>query len=64
MERSEPAIVFCREGIERSSAAVAWFLFRRRGMTIPDAFSMVKAERPFVQERLEWLHGEGFLVWW
>jgi protein-tyrosine phosphatase len=64
MARGEKVLVSCGQGMERSPLAVAWYLFRRKGMTVQDAYRLVKEKRPQVIERLGWLHGEGFPKWW
>ena len=64
MDRGEKALVSCGQGMERSPLAVVWYLFRRRGMSVEEAYRLVKQKRPQVIEHLEWLHGEGFPRWW
>jgi protein-tyrosine phosphatase len=64
LARGEKVLVSCGQGMERSPLAVVWYLFRRRGMSVEDAYRLVKEKRPQVIEHLEWLHGEGFPRWW
>ncbi len=64
LARKDTVLVCCGQGIERSPLAVVWYLHRRKGMTVTQAYALVRSKRPEVQERLEWLHGEGFPRWW
>ncbi|MDG6913575.1 MAG: dual specificity protein phosphatase family protein [Nitrososphaerota archaeon] len=63
MARGEKVLVSCGQGMERSPLAVVWYLFRRKGMSVEEAYRLVKERRPQVIEHLEWLHGEGFPGW-
>lgn len=62
--RGESVMVSCGQGIERNPLAVVWYLFRRKGMSVEEAYRTVKEKWPQVIEHLEWLHGDGFPVWW
>ncbi|MDG6912398.1 MAG: dual specificity protein phosphatase family protein [Nitrososphaerota archaeon] len=64
MTRGEKVLVSCGQGMERSPLAVVWYLFRRRGMSVEEAYRLVREKRPQVIEHLDWLHGEGFPRWW
>ncbi len=64
MARGEKVLISCGQGMERSPLAVVWYLFRRRGMSVDEAYRLVKEKRPQVIEHQEWLHGEGFPRWW
>ena len=64
MARGEKVLVSCGQGMERSPLAVVWYLFRRKGMSVEEAYRLVRERRPQVIEHLEWLHGEGFPRWW
>ena len=48
-------LVHCAGGIERSPLTVAWFLYRKRGMTWEEAYSLVTTKRPQAQRRDAWL---------
>ncbi len=50
-----PVLVHCEEGCERAPLTVAWFLSRRRGMSLDDAYSLIKRRRPIVKDRRAWL---------
>ena len=63
MARGEKVLVSCGQGMERSPLAVVWYLFRRKGMPVKEAYRLVREKRPQVIEHLEWLHGEGFPRW-
>jgi protein-tyrosine phosphatase len=48
-------LVHCEEGCERAPLVVAWFLKTRRGMTLDQAYVLLKARRPIVEDRRRWL---------
>lgn len=48
-------LVHCEEGCERAPLTVAWFLTRRRGMTLDAAYDLLQAKRPLVRDRRRWL---------
>ena len=48
-------LVHCEEGSERAPLVVAWFLNRRRGMSIDDAYKLMSAKRPIIRDRRKWL---------
>lgn len=48
-------LVHCGAGSERAPLAVAWFLYRRRAMTLDEAYELLKSRRPIVQDRRFWL---------
>ena len=48
-------LVHCEEGCERAPLAVAWFLKTRRGMTLDEAYELIKSRRPIVKDRRVWL---------
>jgi len=48
-------LVHCEEGCERAPLTVAWFLHRRRGMTLDEAYTLMKRQRPIVEDRRRWL---------
>jgi hypothetical protein len=48
-------LVHCEEGSERSPLVVAWFLHRRREMTLDAAYDLLKHQRPIVRDRRQWL---------
>ena len=50
-----PVLVHCEEGCERAPLTVAWFLHRRRGMTLDEAYSLMKRQRPIIEDRRHWL---------
>jgi protein-tyrosine phosphatase len=55
LERNQRVLVHCEEGCERAPLAVAWFLKTRRGMTLDEAYALMKSRRPIVQDRRRWL---------
>jgi len=48
-------LVHCGAGSERAPLAVAWFLYRRRAMSLDEAYELLKSRRPIVQDRRFWL---------
>ena len=48
-------LVHCGAGSERAPLTVAWFLNRRRAMSLDDAYDLLKRKRPIVQDRRFWL---------
>ncbi len=48
-------LVHCYAGIERSPLAIAWFLHTKRGMTLDEAYKLIKQKRPIVQDRQVWI---------
>jgi hypothetical protein len=52
---SMPVLVHCEEGCERSPLVVAWFLKTRRGMSLDQAYGLIKSRRPTVKDRRSWL---------
>ena len=55
LERHQRVLVHCEEGCERAPLVVAWFLKTRRGMTLDEAYALMKSRRPIVQDRRRWL---------
>ncbi|MGH8013548.1 MAG: dual specificity protein phosphatase family protein [Candidatus Binataceae bacterium] len=48
-------LVHCEEGCERAPLVVAWFLKTRRGMSLDDAYELMKTRRPIISDRRQWL---------
>ena len=48
-------LVHCGAGSERAPLTVAWFLNRRRAMSLDAAYALLKRKRPIVQDRSFWL---------
>jgi protein-tyrosine phosphatase len=48
-------LVHCEEGCERAPLVVAWFLKRKRGKTLDEAYAILKGRRPIVKDRRRWL---------
>ena len=46
--------VHCAMGMERSVLAVVWYLTTNKGMTVDNAYDLVKAGRPIALDRREW----------
>jgi Dual specificity phosphatase, catalytic domain len=55
LARDLPVLVHCEEGCERAPLTVAWFLWRRRGMTLDQAYDLLQSRRPIVRDRRRWL---------
>lgn len=52
---NQRVLVHCEEGSERAPLAIAWFLNRRCGMSIDDAYKLLIAKRPIIRDRRKWL---------
>jgi protein-tyrosine phosphatase len=48
-------LVHCGAGSERAPLTIAWFLNRRRAMSLDAAYDLLKHKRPIVQDRRVWL---------
>jgi protein-tyrosine phosphatase len=48
-------LVHCEEGCERAPLTVAWFLHRRRAMSLDAAYTLIKRQRPIIEDRRRWL---------
>lgn len=48
-------LVHCEEGCDRAPLVVAWFLKTKRGMTLDQAYILLKSRRPIVEDRRRWL---------
>lgn len=48
-------LIHCGTGVERAPLAAAWFLYRRRGMSLDDAYELIRSARPFIADRRDWL---------
>ena len=55
LARGHRVLVHCEEGCERAPLVVAWFLKTKRGMTIDEAYGLLKSRRPIVEDRRRWL---------
>lgn len=55
MQSHGKVLVHCNAGIERSPLTVAWFLYRKRGLSIDEAYALIISKRPQVQRRDYWL---------
>lgn len=53
-ESKVPLLVHCMAGVERSPLTIVWYLMSK-GMTIDDAYKLVKSKRPQVEDRRQWL---------
>lgn len=54
-----PVLVFCGHGIRRGPLGVAWYLHRRRGMSLAAAYERIRTVRPGIEEATEWIgHAE------
>ncbi len=55
LARGNRVLVHCEEGCERAPLVVAWFLKTRRGMTLDQAYALLKSRRPIIEDRRRWL---------
>ncbi len=59
LARGLRVLVHCEEGCERAPLVIAWFLKTRRGMTLDEAYALLKLKRPMVEDRRRWLGTHG-----
>jgi hypothetical protein len=55
LKKGKKLLVSCGAGIERSPLCVAWYLHKKKGMTISDAYHLLWQKRPCVLYRGDWL---------
>ena len=55
LELGMRVLVHCEEGCERAPLVVAWFLKTCRGMSLDEAYALIKMRRPIVKARRSWL---------
>jgi len=48
-------LVHCSAGVERSPLAVTWYLHKTMGISIEEAYKIVKEKRPEIADRSTWL---------
>jgi protein-tyrosine phosphatase len=48
-------LVHCAGGIDRAPLVVAWFLHTKRGMTIDNAYLLIKEKRPQINQHKDWI---------
>ena len=48
-------VVHCAMGMERSVLAVVWYLNQFEGLSIDDAYDLVRAGRPIALDRRDWI---------
>jgi protein-tyrosine phosphatase len=48
-------LVHCGAGSARAPLAVAWFLTRRREMSLDEAYTLLRSRRPIVRDRRSWM---------
>jgi len=55
LSEGRKVLVHCAMGVERSPLAVVWYLHKKKGMSIPEAYAFVKTKRSVVADRTVWL---------
>jgi protein-tyrosine phosphatase len=55
LKEGKKVLIHCSAGIERSPLTVVWYLYKKRGMSINQAYELVQQKRPMVQDRSYWL---------
>jgi protein-tyrosine phosphatase len=55
LSEGEKVLVHCGMGVERSPLAVVWYLHRKKGMSIVEAYRYVMKRRSVVADRTLWL---------
>lgn len=58
LHTGQSVFVHCWAGVERAPLTVAWFLHTRLGMTLDEAYALVKAKHWPTQDRRKWIEGE------
>ena len=51
----KPFLIHCWQGRERSPLTVAWFLHKKRNMSLNDAYKFIKSKRDIVEDRQRWV---------
>ncbi len=55
LAKGDRVFVHCGAGTKRSPLAVVWYLHKKRGMTIDEAYAFVQGKRPVVLRMDSWL---------
>jgi histidinol-phosphate aminotransferase len=55
LAQGKRVVVHCGEGVERAPLAVAWWLHRRQGLSLDEAYQVVRNARPQACDRQEWI---------
>jgi hypothetical protein len=55
LSEGKKVLVHCGMGVERSPLAVVWYLHRKKGMSIAEAYKYVMERRSVVADRSSWL---------
>ena len=58
LQSGQRVLVHCGAGVERSPLTVAWYLHRKHGKTLDEAYALLLSKRPIVQDRQAWLPPE------
>jgi len=56
-EKGVPVLVFCGHGVRRGPLGGAWYLHRREGLTLEEAYDRIRAVRPDIEVPREWIPG-------
>lgn len=59
LKEHENVLVFCGAGMERSPLALTWYIHKRKGVPLEDAFKVVQAKRKVACDRLYWIKKGG-----
>jgi protein-tyrosine phosphatase len=57
LRAGEAVYVHCQVGIERAPLTVAWYLHAKRGMSLDEAYALVRARHPVTEDRRAWVEG-------
>ena len=55
LSSGKTVLVNCNMGQERSPLAVVWYLYRKKGLSIDEAYKLVASKRPQIWDRRAWL---------
>jgi len=59
MINNRKTLVHCVAGMERSVLAVLWWLYNYRGLSLTDAWMLIRKKRTCAKDRRNWLELEG-----
>ena len=55
MDSGQRVVVHCSMGMERSVLATVWYLTRTQGLSLDNAYNLVRSIRPIATDRREWI---------
>lgn len=55
LNSGERVLVHCAMGRDRSPLAVAWYIHRKHGISLSDAYAIVRSRRPMIWPHMNWV---------